>query len=425
MDLYDRIINIKLKPFLEYLIVSVFSLFLFTAPYNRKIAKYLIILGFALLVIWRIFMFRPGKAHKGFFFSRTTNSLLLFFLVSCFFSIVLSSNPYHSQKVFLNRFPFFIVLVWCGSILGRSWKKKGLVALVLAFQAAALFMGVGGFWDFIAKFPAQERLWSVWGMPTSFGMLPLYLSFFISFNFAVLLFSHSRYMFDLGIVNLMFLVFFMIWQQCRSAFVAVPASAIFISYFKGKKRFMYFFVVVVVALAVFASLSPRIRGNVRAFTDVRKWSHRLPLYKSAVQIFADHPVWGAGIGTFELLIKDKRYEIPHEYFPNQRSLFIHAHNFYLETLAEMGIMGLCSFLLIFYSFFAALFRRIRTINDRVFKSILIGVGGIMVVSFVFGMSATIITVGIGESGIFWFFFGLGHGLMKREGSYGRNIRQPG
>jgi O-antigen ligase len=61
-------------------------------------------------------------------------------------------------------------------------------------------------------------------------------------------------------------------------------------------------------------------------------SGRLPIWRAALGMFAAHPVIGNGWGTFQSLLPAYRIE-PNGFY------YTHAHNDYLEVLAEGGVVG--------------------------------------------------------------------------------------
>jgi len=209
-------------------------------------------------------------------------------------------------------------------------------------------------------------------------------------------------------------VFFLVWQQCRSAYASVVAAMLFVGGLRGRKFFLGLFAVVLSIFAVAAFFSPPVKEHIGIYLDINKWDNRLPLYRAAVKIFRDYPVFGAGIGMFEKLIKDPRYALASDYSPGNMDMFIHAHSFYLETLAEMGVLGFTVLFMVFGIFFISLIIKLKSITDNILRPFLIGIGGALLIFLVFGVSATIITVGLNESGIFWLFFGLASGLIKRD-----------
>jgi O-antigen ligase len=59
---------------------------------------------------------------------------------------------------------------------------------------------------------------------------------------------------------------------------------------------------------------------------------RLPIWRAAMAMFVEHPIVGTGWGTFQALLPAYRPE-PNGFY------YTHAHNDYLEVLAEGGIVG--------------------------------------------------------------------------------------
>jgi tetratricopeptide (TPR) repeat protein/O-antigen ligase len=67
---------------------------------------------------------------------------------------------------------------------------------------------------------------------------------------------------------------------------------------------------------------------------------RLDLWRSAVSIFADHPLTGAGPGTWvQLKVLANAEETPNHIFAN-------AHNLYVQTIAEVGVIGVAALLML-------------------------------------------------------------------------------
>ncbi len=63
---------------------------------------------------------------------------------------------------------------------------------------------------------------------------------------------------------------------------------------------------------------------------------RLPLWIRSLPMVKDFPIWGTGYGTFGYVEPKYRPDAP---FEEQMALYDHAHNDYLEILAESGVVG--------------------------------------------------------------------------------------
>lgn len=122
---------------------------------------------------------------------------------------------------------------------------------------------------------------------------------------------------------------------------------------------------------------------------------RIEIWKGAVEMIKDNPVWGMGYGVFP-------YAIP-AYVPNigERD----AHNTYLIIAAEMGIPVLVVFLLIIMVLFRNVFWLYTRVQDPFIKAVALGMlGGIagMIVVNMFGSRLESEEV----SAYFWILAGL-------------------
>ena len=78
-------------------------------------------------------------------------------------------------------------------------------------------------------------------------------------------------------------------------------------------------------------------------------------YKSAIKIFKDHPITGAGPRSFRIKCSDDKYII------SNQSCVTHPHNTYIQLLSETGIIG---FLYIFIIFFILCFYFFKMIYEK-------------------------------------------------------------
>jgi O-antigen ligase len=122
---------------------------------------------------------------------------------------------------------------------------------------------------------------------------------------------------------------------------------------------------------------------------------RLCYLNIAWQIFKSSPIIGKGLGTFELL-SDKVGSIH----------AMHVENIYVEILAQAGLLGLISYLLLFLKYFKILLKCCKlNINDN--EAYLIG--GAVLCFLVNGLFTSNIIVGISTSFLFWFLLGISVG----------------
>jgi len=134
---------------------------------------------------------------------------------------------------------------------------------------------------------------------------------------------------------------------------------------------------------------------------------RLLIWQSTLDMIKEKPLLGFGLGTFPLHYLNYQAEILQRIpdYLNFVGKAGEAHNEYLQIWAEMGIIGLLSFLLIFMIFYKTkvnLIKKIGTINGKI---IIIGlISGIMVtlIHSIFSFPFHVPAVGAA----FWFIIGL-------------------
>lgn len=105
----------------------------------------------------------------------------------------------------------------------------------------------------------------------------------------------------------------------------------------------------VIVCSMFVLNNPYIEGRLRSMTDLsqRSPAERLLVWSSAWQMFKDNPIIGVGTNNFEKVYMEKYIS------PKATLKLTHAHNNFLQMLAENGIIGFCTFAFLFgYIFFS-------------------------------------------------------------------------
>jgi O-antigen ligase len=145
--------------------------------------------------------------------------------------------------------------------------------------------------------------------------------------------------FSVGILSSVALVF----NGTRGAWIAVVVSMLIYTLMTAKKnvRSLSIIVVVLVMVGLLATTVPQVQNRVESIGDMNYQSNseRLLLWKSAGQMFYDHPLVGVGYSQFKELYNSK-YISPLAKEPG----LPHAHNNFMQFLAETGIVGLSSFI---------------------------------------------------------------------------------
>lgn len=108
------------------------------------------------------------------------------------------------------------------------------------------------------------------------------------------------------------------------------------------------------------------------FVD-RELAHKMHFFwKPGWQMVKDHPVFGAGIGSYYWLLG------VYLNFPPESPIYDNAHNYFLQIWAELGTVGLACFLLILVTILRGGIQLLVRVQDKYWRFVTLGlVGGIV------------------------------------------------
>lgn len=95
---------------------------------------------------------------------------------------------------------------------------------------------------------------------------------------------------------------------------------------------------------------------------------RIAMWESTVQMIMDHPVFGIGWGAYWMV-----YPIYDTYIVDGSVMLVHAHNIYLNYVAEIGILGGIAYFTWFFGSMVSAFAR-RPLESRGLEGIRLGIG---------------------------------------------------
>lgn len=389
----------RLIGLLGFVMLSASAAFIIAAPYSRLIPKILLFSIVALWVTYAALKYGKNSFPRLFPEGPAAKLMLLALLVVCFLTLSFSLDPFHSQKILVNRFFLYALAFLAGFGIARESRMNRKV-MVISFIAATIVFASGAILDYV-RFGHPPRLFTSFGITIPFLMLPLVATILFPYTFVLAtVIRHGLYR-TFAVIATVLILPVVLLQGSRTAWASSVAALLFISFFRSKKLFA----VVLIALAgvgMFGFSCTDLRGKLVTFPQPDKWSCRIPLYDSALAVFRDHPILGAGPGMFEQMIKNPKYALPQNYGATRDML--HAHNMYFEVLAEMGIIGLLVFLAIFVVFFYTFLRRSR-FEDEFAEGIALAGAGVAFGILFFMVSGSIVLVGLNASLLFWFILG--------------------
>lgn len=137
-----------------------------------------------------------------------------------------------------------------------------------------------------------------------------------------------------------------IFENTRIVWIAlfVTYSLILLCSLKKKKNFFVYIVLFILTLGMIFYISPESINRLSTITDttVQTQSNyqRILMWKSALQMFWDYPLLGIGIGNYHDVIMSSY--LTEEF----RDVPYHPHNTFLYILAEAGVVGAISYILL-------------------------------------------------------------------------------
>jgi len=136
-------------------------------------------------------------------------------------------------------------------------------------------------------------------------------------------------------------------------------------------------------------------------------SHHGAHFLTAVEIWKDYKVFGSGIKTFRILSSEKKYSNIKSSNKHLRSS-THPHNYYLEILSELGLVGLFIFFLFILNFILKILI-IKKSKDNFFY-----VPAFICLVILWPVKTTGSFFNNWESVMFWTIYGISVGLIYRN-----------
>ena len=148
----------------------------------------------------------------------------------------------------------------------------------------------------------------------------------------------------------------------RGAFLGYCITLILMTLIASRKLFISMILLGSILIGTLYYKSPAFHNRVHSVRNYQADTSariRLDLWESALMMFKDRPLLGSGLGTF-------RHELPAYYArikPHDPTFISHAHNLYLHILAETGLFGFISFLILLGIMLFLNWRLYRSANE--------------------------------------------------------------
>jgi putative inorganic carbon (hco3(-)) transporter len=313
-----RIVEILTKAIVINLYL--FALGLFTSKALTSVSGGLIcIFGLLKSVILRE---NPFKAIKD----RTFIFSFLFFILALFLSILdaRSGKTFSEIQEYITYIIFFYV---AASNLSNLKQVKNLLLIALISSVISACYGTYQYY-----FLHLDRTFSFTQMQEFGGWLATCIIFLLVYSF----WGELKIKYRLALLSgAMFLGVNLIFNQTRGAWLALLGGLVTMSWIKTKKLL----IILVVMCLVLAFFLPRVYTNrFMSGFEIDNPSNlgRVGIWTGAFLMYRDHFINGVGIGRFT-------QELKTNYNQPNIDVYCHAHNNFLQFMAETGTIGLIAF----------------------------------------------------------------------------------
>jgi putative inorganic carbon (HCO3(-)) transporter len=361
---------------------------------------------------------RGGVALKDWFWKGWIRKGILGFAAIAVLSLLISESratlgPYKAVAKLLSYVAMFSsVAAWANT---RERIELVVKLLMTSTIGVALFGFYQAFSDgftalYFRLYPIEEDVFDSTGGWTGritsflfhFNSLAGYLNAVIPFALGVAVLSKRRRVRWLGFVCLASALAALYLTSSRGGLIAFGAVAFLaLCCLTPRRTTALVLAAAILAAALIAwPLTPKPKESVQAerLTTVDDFTRdsRVALWGAAAVIFLEHPILGAGFGTYRFTF--------HRFIPGINE-DLDSHNLYLQTLAETGVIGFVVFFVTLGAF-ARVGWRLLHHGDPLWRILGAGASGAIAATLVHGMVDYIFIASPQFGNLFWLILGL-------------------
>lgn len=365
---------------------------LFMLPFSYEISSLLLVVG------WLVYIY---KSVKGFFeWERTPFDFpIAIFVVISFLSIFVSPDPafsFYNCYNLVGRYvlTYYLVVqslnikdveqVKVSSSGDKHVVRVALLeqiktllyvmcfslAIVIVYGFLQAFFGIGltseaKVWTDNAIFPGlKTRVFSTWQNPNLLGG---YLDFMLGMLMGVFVVVKNR---NLRIaIGILFCItaFCLTLTYARGACISIAVVMAVYGALYNRKILVALIALAVILLVSDAALVERLTS---VFSKLDTSSEmRLAFWESTIAMILDHPLLGIGWGAYFMVYPSYDY-----YMQGNFIKIVHAHNMYLNFMAEIGLFGFASYMVYFFGVIYKAFKTQISDIEPLNKGVMLGIG---------------------------------------------------
>ncbi|HSH35941.1 O-antigen ligase family protein [Schnuerera sp.] len=296
---------------------------------------------------------------------------IVFYIIIIIISTITSIDPtgsFRDLAIHLTSIGFVFVIV-------NSIKtKKDFNILVVFLVISATLVAIYGFYQFKVGVELEDkwvdavnnpdvktRIYSVFGNPNIFAE---YLIMIIPISLSLFWFSKKIHKKAIFLITSLILILALVLTLSRGGWIGF-AFGMFVFVLLIEKRLLLS--IIPLGLGAIYFLPQTILNRIASIVNFADSSndYRIRMWKITLDIIKDH--WLVGVGFGHLPFK-QTFETYIRTMPT-----FHAHNTYLETMAEMGVLGFIIFIVFIFTLFKYSIKKLLKGKDNYIKTMAIGV----------------------------------------------------
>jgi len=292
-------------------------------------------------------LFRCWKSYNLFYFLM---ALIVILFIEVFYNSFSRAFAWHEFKKYAGN--FFLALLVLPVFFAEKYRKRLLSWMVIVAFITSIFWASCLYFKFNLLFGKPI-------IPNIISKIPW--SYFLALS--AFLLAHQicenpkKRVYKILVLIWFFYCLFFISNE-RSGMIVGLLLAIVLSFQRFKTRYaiLSLFLVPLIAISLYF-ISPMVhRGVVLGYHDIQafkkgelrtSWGLRLAFAQNSFHLIKERPVFGYGTGAFPYA-----YQTTKGPTLSQGSMLGDPHNTYLHLWVEIGIIGLCVFLLFLFSLWA-------------------------------------------------------------------------
>jgi O-antigen ligase len=387
----NNIFNNLVTIFLKLLLITV-PLFAYKYVYNFRVNQEAVLKLFA-VILFAIWLVKIIDTEKYSLKKTKLDLPLILFTLVLAISLFISKTKTISFQEFIIFFSYILIFFLITNNLDRKADFNSFIHLFFIISSLVSIYTIMQYYGFDPYLSDLHSLTSTIGQK---NWISNYLAMIFPVAFSYFLLEQSKKNKILYFVLLAVLYTTLMICQSRGIWISISITVILAIYiifkfkfyeiFKTNKKWLFLLLTTFLIITIIYSTDNPLNKSAitvpqRAISTFDEQdpsiNTRLLIWKTNFEMIKDKPILGSGIGTFKMNYLDYQAE-----FLKKNPGYIkysgkvgEAHNEYLQIWAELGLIGLGLFLLIFYFFYKTIIDFYN--NNKNVKEKIIALGLVM------------------------------------------------